>query len=117
MSESTSGLVCQPFTIGKGKAHPLGATVMANGINFSVFSEHATNVELLLFDDHDDTEPFQKIALDPTVNKTFHFWHVFLENAKPGLHYAIRVDGPNDPGAGHRFDREKVLIEPYQGCK
>lgn len=86
---------------------------MPDGVNFSVFSEHATAIELLLFNDHNDTEPFQIIALDPTVNKTFHFWHVFIENAKPGLHYAIRVDGPNDPGAGHRFDREKVLIEPY----
>ena len=86
---------------------------MPDGVNFSVFSEHATAIELLLFNDHNDTEPFQIIALDPTVNKTFHFWHVFLENAKPGLHYAIRVDGPNDLSAGHRFDREKVLIEPY----
>ncbi|MEZ5599640.1 MAG: hypothetical protein R3F36_00755 [Candidatus Competibacteraceae bacterium] len=46
---------------------------------------------------------------DPIVNKTFHFWHVFIKNAKAGIHYALRVDGPNDPGAGHRFDREKVL--------
>ena len=103
----------KPFSIEKGSAHPLGATVRADGVNFSLFSEHATGVELLLFDDHDDVEPFQTISLNPTVNKTFHFWHVFLKNAKPGLHYAIRVDGPDDPGAGHRFDRQKVLIEPY----
>lgn len=113
MSEPASGPTRQSFSIALGKAHPLGATVMADGVNFSLFSEHATGVELLLFDDHDDVEPFQTISLDPTVNKTFHFWHVFLENAKPGLHYAIRVDGPDDPGAGHRFDRQKVLIEPY----
>lgn len=113
MSQTINRLTHQSFVIAKGKAHPLGATVTADGVNFSVFSEHATGVELLLFDDQDDTEPFQTISFDPALNKTFHFWHVFLENAKPGLHYAIRVDGPNDLSAGHRFDREKVLIEPY----
>jgi isoamylase len=101
------------FTVGKGSPHPLGATVLKDGVNFSLFSEHATGIELLLFDNHDDAQPFQVVDFDQTVNKTFHFWHVFIKGAKAGIHYAFRVDGPNDPGAGHRFDREKVLIEPY----
>ncbi|MER2556861.1 MAG: glycogen debranching protein GlgX [Candidatus Competibacter denitrificans] len=113
MTEPASKLATPLLTVEKGVAHPLGATVKADGVNFSVFSEHATGIDLLLFDDHDDIEPFQTISLDPLVNKTFHFWHVFLENAKHGLHYAIRVDGPNEPNVGHRFDRDKVLIEPY----
>jgi len=106
-------LAKKPFVVEPGSPHPLGATVTADGINFSVFSEHATGIELLLFDGCDDIHPFQTVSFDPTINKTFHFWHALIRNAKAGIHYAIRVDGPNDPGAGHRFDREKVLIEPY----
>jgi len=96
-----------------GRSHPLGATVDGDGVNFAVFSEFATGVELLLFDGHDTVEPVQVIPLDPARNKTFHFWHVFVEGARPGLHYAYRVDGPWAPADGHRFNRDKVLIDPY----
>jgi glycogen operon protein len=57
-------------------------------------------------------EPFQTIRLDPYVNKTFHLWHAFVRGLKPGVHYAYRVDGPID-SAGQRFNRNKVLIDPY----
>jgi glycogen operon protein len=70
-------------------------------------------VELLLFAAHDAPEPFQVIRLDPSVNKSFHFWHVFVRGLEAGAHYAYRVDGPFDPGAGHRFNKNKVLIDPY----
>ena len=113
MAKPTSKSTGKSFAVEPGSPHPLGMTVTADGVNFSLFSEHATGVELLLFDSHDDFHPFQTVSFDPTVNKTFHFWHVFIKNAKAGLHYALRVDGPNDPGAGHRFDRDKVLLEPY----
>src|SRR5215204_1174633 len=76
------------FTILPGSPHPLGARPTRNGVNFSVFSEHATAVTLLLFDEHDDPEPIATIELDPKVNKSFHFWHVFVKGAEPGLHYA-----------------------------
>ena len=79
-----------------GSPHPLGATPDAGGINFAVFSQHATAVELLLFDEHDDPEPIQMITLDPARNKTFHFWHVYVKDLKPGTHYAYRIDGPWD---------------------
>jgi len=83
-------------------------------VNFSVFSRDATRVELLIFDEHDDPEPVQVISLDPVRNRTFFFWHVYVRGLKPGAHYAYRVDGPWDPsGAGHRFNRNKVLIDPY----
>src|SRR5947209_1409919 len=59
----------------RGRSQPLGATVEADGVNFSVYSEHATMIELLLFSDHDDAQPTHVIELDPQVNKSFHFWH------------------------------------------
>jgi isoamylase len=97
----------------KGSPCPLGATLDQNGVNFSLFSENATGIELLLFERHDALEPFQTIQLDPFVNKTFHLWHVYVRGALPGILYAYRVDGPSDLDAGHRFDRKKVLIDPY----
>ncbi len=96
-----------------GSPHPLGATPQPEGVNFSLFSENATGVELLLFAEHDAIRPFREIRLDPRVNKSFHFWHVFVRGLKAGAHYAFRVDGPRDLAAGHRFDRDKVLIDPY----
>jgi glycogen operon protein len=87
--------------------------VHANGVNFAFFSQHATSVELLLFDEHDDPEPIQRIMLYPEVHKTFHFWHVDVKGLEAGMHYALRVEGPFDPSQGHRFNRNKVLIDPY----
>jgi glycogen operon protein len=81
-------------------------------VNFSLFSSNATSVELLLFSAHNALEPFQSIRFDPYGNKTFHFWHAFVRGLKPGVHYAYRVEGPSD-SAGHRFNRNKVLIDPY----
>jgi glycogen operon protein len=101
------------FAAEKGSPHPLGATPSPEGVNFSLFSENATGVELLLFSTHDAPQPFQTITLDPYVNKTFHFWHVFVRGLQACAHYAYRVDGPFNPAAGHRFNRNKVLIDPY----
>ena len=101
------------FTVEAGSPHPLGASPGPEGVNFSVFSGNATGVELLIFAAHDSPEPFQVIHLDPLVNKSFHFWHVFVRGLRSGAHYALRVDGPNVPPAGHRFNRNKVLIDPY----
>jgi len=101
------------FAIEPGSPHPLGATPGSDGVNFSLFSENASGVELLLFATHDAPLPFQVIRLDPYANKAFHFWHVFVRGLSAGAHYAYRVDGPIDPDAGHRFNRNKVLIDPY----
>src|SRR5690242_8829606 len=101
------------FTIEPGSAHPLGISVRRDGVNFSVFSESATDVVLLLFDSAKATEPFQTIRFDPFENKTFHFWHAFVRGCPAGLFYAYRVDGPKDVAAGHRFNANKVLIGPY----
>jgi glycogen operon protein len=78
-----------------------------------MFSESATEVELLLFEHQLAIEPAQVIRLDPFQNKTFHFWHVFVRGCGPGIYYAFRVDGPANPAAGHRFNPNKVLIGPY----
>jgi glycogen operon protein len=92
----------------------LGATPKQDGVNFAIFSEHATSVELLLFDKPDDLEPIQIIELNPRINKTFHFWHVFVKGLKPGKGYAYRIDGPrNLHWAGYRFNKNKVLLDPY----
>ena len=101
------------FETEKGYPHPLGAVPDKDGVSFTVFSQHATSVELLLFEEHGDRQPMQVIRLDPVTNKTFHFWHVYVKGLKPGARYAYRVDGPWDLSQGHRFDRSKVLIDPY----
>jgi glycogen operon protein len=103
-----------PLQTEAGQPHPLGATVDKGGVNFSVFSRNATAIELLLFDEHDDLEPVQIVKLDPEVNKSFFFWHVYVKGLRPGAHYAYRVDGPSDlHGQGFRYNRNKVLIDPY----
>jgi isoamylase len=101
------------FEIGPGSAHPPGITSRPDGVNFSLFSEGATEVVLLLFDPAEPREPAQTIRLDPFANKTFHFWHVFVRGCRPGMLYAFRIDGPDDPGNGERFNANKVLISPY----
>lgn len=99
--------------IEKGRQFPLGATVDEKGVNFSIFSKHATAVELLLFGKADDKEPFRIVQLNSRINKTFNFWHVYVKDLKPGTFYAYRVDGPNEPHKGHIFNKNKVLIDPH----
>ncbi|MBD2309320.1 glycogen debranching protein GlgX [Chroococcidiopsis sp. FACHB-1243] len=101
------------YQLEPGCQHPLGATPNSEGVNFAIFSEHATSVELLLFENHDDLEPAQIIQLDPRVNKTFHFWHVYVRGLKPCTYYAYRVGGSQDIQAGHHFNENKVLLDPY----
>jgi len=101
------------FDVEDGAAHPFGMTVYPDGVNFSLFSQAATDVALLLFDGKSAVEPMQVVRFDPYRNKTFHFWHVFVRGCGPGVFYAFRVDGPFQPAAGHRFNPNKVLISPY----
>jgi isoamylase len=96
-----------------GGSAPLGATPLPGGVNFSVFSRHATGVELLLFDGVDDVKPASVVRLDPTANRTYYYWHAFVPNARPGQLYGYRVEGPFDPSSGMRFDSAKLLLDPY----
>ena len=102
-----------PFETEPGSAHPVGVTTYPSGVNFSLFSQAATEMELLLFEHPLDIEPAQIVRLDPFRNKTFHFWHVFVRGCGPGMAYAFRIDGPANPAEGHRFNPNKVLISPY----
>jgi len=96
-----------------GSSFPLGATPYPQGVNFSVFSRGATGVELLFFDREDDARPGRVIPIDPSSNRTYHYWHVFVPGVGAGQIYGYRVDGPSDPANGMRFDSAKVLLDPY----
>ncbi len=96
-----------------GQSSPLGATFQKGGVNFSLFSRHATGVELLLFGGVDEVTPSQVISLDPVRMRTYHYWHVFVPGLKAGQLYAYRVTGPETPEQGLRFDSAKVLLDPY----
>jgi len=97
----------------KGASAPLGAAVHPGGVNFSVFSKNATLVELLLFDDENAPQPASVIPLDASRHRTYHYWHVFVPDLKPGQLYCYRVSGPFAPERGFRFDGQKVLLDPY----
>jgi len=94
-------------------SYPLGPTVTAGGTNFSLFSAHATKVEIVLFDDASDARATRVISLDPIHNRTFHYWHIFVPGVGAGQRYGYRVDGPRDPQNGQRFEPSKVLLDPY----
>jgi isoamylase len=97
-----------------GSRYPPGARAFPGGVNFSVFSRHASSVALHLYERAESTEPFQVITLDPEENRTFFFWHIFVEGLKPGAYYTWRVDGPdNTKEKGHRFDPDKDLLDPW----
>jgi isoamylase len=96
-----------------GRSSPLGATVLPRGVNFSVYSRNASGVELLLFNREDQIQPECMITMDPATNRTYHYWHVFVPDVRPGQLYGYRVDGPFDPASGMRFDASKVLLDPY----
>jgi glycogen operon protein len=96
-----------------GKSSPLGATVSDGGVHFSVFSRHATAMDLLLFDREDDARPARVIAVDPQANRTYHYWHLFVPKLRAGQIYGYRAHGPADAAGGMRFDPTKVLLDPY----
>ena len=96
-----------------GVSAPLGATVLPDGVNFSVFSKHAVLLELLLFDDENAKQPARIIPLGADKHRTYHYWHVFVPDLRLGQVYAYRAHGPFDPDRGLWFDPEKVLLDPY----
>ncbi len=97
----------------EGRSSPLGATVSREGVNFSVYSKHATGIELLFFDRADDACPSTVIRIDPATNRTYHYWHVFVPGVKAGQIYGYRVSGAFDPASGMRFDDRKLFLDPY----
>ena len=93
-----------------GKPYPLGATLNGEGVNFALFSEHAQQVELCLFDSPQAKHESRRIRLPERTNQ---IWHVYVSGIRPGQLYGYRVHGPYDPKSGHRFNPHKVLLDPY----
>jgi glycogen operon protein len=93
-----------------GHPYPLGATWDGEGVNFSIFSEHATGGQLCLFDHPDDPKPTVEIDLH---ERTDMIWHCYLPDVRTGQLYGWRIDGPYDPEHGHRFNPNKLLVDPY----
>jgi isoamylase len=93
-----------------GHPYPLGATWDGKGVNFALYADNATGVELCLFKSQKDKKEFAKIEL---TERTHQIWHIYLPNAKPGQLYGYRVHGPYDPQNGHRYNANKLLIDPY----
>lgn len=98
------------YKIYPGKPYPLGAIWDGNGVNFALYADNATAVELCLFASTEDEKEFAKIKL---LERTHHVWHAYLDGAKPGLLYGYRVHGPFEPQNGHRYNPNKLLIDPY----
>jgi len=99
--------------IKEGLPHPLGATWDGSGTNFAVFSAHATKVELCTFDQTGEQE-LQRIALPEYTNQ---IWHGYLPDVRPGTPYGYRVHGLYQPDTGHRFNPNKLLLDPYAGAQ
>lgn len=100
-----------------GESFPLGAKIVntsrEKGINFCIFSQHAQGIELLLFENDQAPQPSHTIKLDPQVNRTYHYWHIFVSGLKAGQVYAYRAYGEFSLETGNRYDGDKVLLDPY----
>ena len=103
--------LCEVQSVRSGVPYPLGATIRGNGVNFAIFSRHATGVRLDLFDHPSDAMPVRTILLNPIRNKTGDVWHVWLEGIRPGQLYGYRFAGPYAPDEGHRFNPDKLVVD------
>jgi len=93
-----------------GEPYPLGATYLGPGTNFAIYSEHATGVELCLFDKTGEGGTETRIRIK---ERTHQVWHAYVPGIKPGQLYGFRVEGPYDPANGQRFNPHKLLLDPY----
>ena len=101
------------FDVSRGAPLPLGVSIKRDGINFSVFSKHATSVQLVLYT-QGEHDPLIELRLDPRYNKTGDVWHIFIRGIDPGIRYAYRMDRqPNTAPHIHYFNPAIVLLDPY----
>jgi len=100
----------QQMRVWPGYPYPLGATWTGVGVNFAIFSAHASRVELCLFDSAEATKETARVVLPEQTDEV---WHGFLPDARPNQLYGYRVHGPYDPAVGHRFNPNKVVMDPY----
>jgi glycogen operon protein len=100
------------FTTARGYCSPFGPSVRNGGVNFALFSRHATQVDLVLFE-AGKTEPIAEIPLDSTLNKTGDVWHILVRGLSARTEYGFRVHGPYAPQVGHRYNSRALLLDPY----
>jgi isoamylase len=93
-----------------GKPYPLGASWDGNGVNFALFSDNATGIELCLFNQTDGIQSEERVHL---LERTHHIWHCYLPDIAPGQLYGYRAHGPYEPENGNRFNPNKLLLDPY----
>src|SRR5262249_13584070 len=93
-----------------GQPDPPRATWDRARVNFALFSENATEVELCLFSASEDAEESRKLRMPEHTDQV---WHVYLPEVRPGQRYGYRVHGPYEPEAGHRFNPTKLVLDPY----
>ena len=110
---STPVVINHDLNLAVGRNSPLGATVVSDGVNFSIFSRNASGVELLLFDQADDARATRVIQINAATNRTLDYWHVFVPGIRTGQLYGYRMHGPFDLERGMRFDPDKLLLDPY----
>lgn len=96
-----------------GSPLPLGTQERGGGVNFAIFSRDASRVRLELFDHPENAVPARVIDLGSARNRTGDVWHVWVEGIGPGQLYAYRVDGPHEHSEGHRFNFNRLLLDPF----
>jgi isoamylase len=105
--------VCEHSHARSGSPLPFGAYEVQQGVNFAFFSRFATRVRLEFFDNAEDRKPARFIDLNPVHNRTGDVWHIWVKGIQSGQLYGYRVDGPYKPEEGHRFNFNKLLLDPY----
>jgi glycogen operon protein len=101
------------YTVENGKGLPLGATFSSRGVNFAVFSRHATAVTLILFESAEPGSLYKEIKLNSKTNRTGDIWHCFIPGLKAQTCYLYRAEGAYIPEKGQRFNSNKTLLDPY----
>lgn len=105
--------VKKTFKTSPGSSYPFGSRLKNDGVNFSIFSQYATSVELILFASSTSLEPLQVIPLSSELHKTFYSWHIHIHELPAGIWYTWRMDGPSDTSqSGLSFDKDKHLLDP-----
>ena len=99
--------------VSQGSPLPLGTQEVKGGVNFAIFSRFASRVRLEFFNKAEDSAPARAIDLDPAYNRTGDVWHVLVKGIRQGQLYAYRLDGPYDPANGHRFNFNRLLLDPF----
>jgi isoamylase len=101
-----------PFKLRRGKPFPFGATLIPGGVNFSIFSSHATSCTLVLFKKH-EAELFAEIVFPPEFKIGNVYCMIVFDLDYENIEYGYRMEGPNHFQQGHWFDRSKILLDPY----